>query len=497
MEAVPRDARVIPCRAPSWRTALPTILVLSLCAAARAQQPGKTPAPEIPPAVSPPAAAPRVTPAPAPSPLSLTPVPSPSGPATPAAPSSASPPLSVEDAVRLALQQASTFQQATLNERIAAEDVRQARAAFLPRLESRLSLIHTSSARGVSPRTASYIAANAVDEYLGLVGLTGDVDLSGRLRATLERNVALLEAARSGAEVARRALIQATSDAYYAMALATARRRAAEQNLASAEEFERVTALSAQGGEVADVDLDRGELQTITRRDELEQARAAETVAGSALRILVGYGFAQPIGTADLVGTVPRPGEIDRLTADMISRRPEFAQFSAERRAAELGVRVARAERRPGVTYAIDGGVDTDSLRPTPLREHSGFSATLGVTIPIWDWGASRSRELQARDRAALAESARLVALRSFEQQFYDARAQALAAVARIRLAGEGVEKAERNLEVSIARYRAGEAPILEVTDAQTTLIAQRAVYYQALFDYQSARARLAQATGQ
>jgi outer membrane protein TolC len=56
---------------------------------------------------------------------------------------------------------------------------------------------------------------------------------------------------------------------------------------------------------------------------------------------------------------------------------------------------------------------------------------------------------------------------------------------------------AERNLDVSIARYRAGEAPILEVTDAQTTLIAQRTAYYQALFDYQSARARLAQAIGQ
>ncbi|MEO8349298.1 MAG: TolC family protein, partial [Acidobacteriota bacterium] len=193
-----------------------SVLVLSLCAIARGQEPARPPAPAVPPPVS--------------------------------------SPLTVDEAVHLALQQASTFQQAILNERIAAEDVRQARAAFLPQLAGTLSFIHTSPVRGVSPRVASYIAANAVDEYLGLVGLTGELDVSGRLRATLERNVALLEAARSGTEVARRALIQATSDAYYAMALATARRRAAEQNLASAEEFERVTALSAQAGEVAPVD---------------------------------------------------------------------------------------------------------------------------------------------------------------------------------------------------------------------------------------------------
>lgn len=66
-----------------------------------------------------------------------------------------------------------------------------------------------------------------------------------------------------------------------------------------------------------------------------EQARSAETAAASALRILVGYDFTQPIGTADLVVSAPQPGEVDRLTADMVSRRPEFAQLQAERRAAE------------------------------------------------------------------------------------------------------------------------------------------------------------------
>jgi outer membrane protein TolC len=403
----------------------------------------------------------------------------------------------MDEAVRLALLQASTFQQASLTERIAAEDVRQARAAFLPKLAATFTFIHTSPASGVSPRVASYIAANAVDEYLGLVGVSGELDFSGKLRATLERNVALLEAARFGTEVARRALVQATSDAYYGLALATARRRGAEQNLASAEEFERVTALSSKAGEVAPIDLDRAQLQTISRRDELEQARAAETAAASALRIVVGYEFTQPIGTADLLGSVPEPAAIERVTADMIARRPELGELQAERRAAELAVRVARAERRPGVTYALDGGVDTDSLRPTPWREHTGFSATLGVTVPIFDWGASRSRELQARDRAAIAQSSRLVSLRALEQQFFDSKTQALAAATRIRLASAGVATAERNLDVSIARYRAGEAPILEVTDAQSSLVAQRTAYYQALFDYQSARVRLAQATGQ
>ena len=121
----------------------------------------------------------------------------------------------------------------------------------------------------------------------------------------------------------------------------------------------------------------------------------------------------------------------------------------------------------------------------------------MSVTIPIFDWGASRSREQQARLRAKSFQSERNLAVRSFTQQFYAARAQALAAASRYQFLSQSVGNAERNLQASIARYRSGEAPIIEVTDAQSTLAAQRAALYQALFDYQQARARLLQVTGQ
>jgi outer membrane protein TolC len=48
--------------------------------------------------------------------------------------------------LRLANAQASTFQSAVINERIEAEYVRQARAAFLPRVTTPLSYIYTSPA---------------------------------------------------------------------------------------------------------------------------------------------------------------------------------------------------------------------------------------------------------------------------------------------------------------------------------------------------------------
>jgi outer membrane protein TolC len=297
--------------------------------------------------------------------------------------------------------------------------------------------------------------------------------------------------------VARRALAQAVIDAYYGLALATAQRSAAEQNLLAAEEFERITSLLFSGGEIASVDLTRAQLQTLTRRDELERARANEEVAAGSLRVLVGYDFASPISTTDLALAAPVSFEFQQFRVGDISRRPEFAQFEAQVNAAKQEIKIARADRLPSLSYSLLGGFDTDSLRPPRLKEHTGVSAAFSLSIPIFDWGASRSRERQARLRAQIAENERTIAQRGFTQQFYAAQAQVTAAANRIRLAGTGVTQAQNNLNASIARYRAGEAQIIEVTDALTTLAAQRFALYQAIFDYQTALARLRQATGQ
>ncbi|HEX8887870.1 MAG TPA: TolC family protein, partial [Pyrinomonadaceae bacterium] len=178
-------------------------------------------------------------------------------------------------------------------------------------------------------------------------------------------------------------------------------------------------------------------------------------------------------------------------------RRPEFTQFEAERRAASQDIRIARADRLPQLSFSLNGGFDTDSLRPVRLKEHTGVSAAFNLSIPIFDWGASRSRERQAQLRLQVAENERRQAVRGFTLAFNSARTQALSAATRIRLAATGIAQAQSNLDASIARYRAGEAQIIEVTDAQTTLAAQRLAFYQAIFDYQVALARLRQAAGQ
>ena len=406
--------------------------------------------------------------------------------------------ISLAGAVDLALRQASAYINAQLNEKIAAEDVRQARAAFMPKITAPLTLIYTTpSIKAGAPREPSFISADAVSVYQVLLNASGDVDISGRLRAMVRRNRALLESAHAGTAVARRELIQAVVDAYFGLALSTTKRRGAESNVQAAIEFEENTRLQLEAGEVAPVDLVRSRLQTAVRRDELAQARTDETVNGDSLRMLIGGDFGEPIATEDLLTKMPVPDEIQRFSEAAIHTRPEFAQYESDRRAAEAEISAARSERRPQMAYSLSPGFITDSLSPVPVREHSGVQATVSLTIPIFDWGTSRSRETQARLRMQQLENSHKLAERQFVQAFYTSRTQALSAEDRIVQLNRSIADAENNVSASIARYRAGEGPITEVIDAQNLLVTQRQLLYQAIFDYQTAKSRLARAVGQ
>src|SRR6266404_1074079 len=198
------------------------------------------------PTVNIPQASPVPTPTAFPTPIP-TPYPTPLPVPSPINPFDVVRPLTLTEAVDLALLQASSYKAAQINELIAGEDVKQARAAFLPKVAAPLNFIYTSPSIGPTrPRPPSFLGANAITEYQALLNAAGEIDTSGKLRATLLKNQALVESARAGTEIARRELTQAVAEAYFNLSLATTKRRGAESNLSAALDFENNTRLNLE-----------------------------------------------------------------------------------------------------------------------------------------------------------------------------------------------------------------------------------------------------------
>ncbi|HLL72159.1 MAG TPA: TolC family protein [Pyrinomonadaceae bacterium] len=400
--------------------------------------------------------------------------------------------LTVDEAVTLALANASVYQQSRLEEESAREDVRQARAAFLPQFSIPLGYIGTTPSQVRAPGeplTFSFVSASAINETTAFLNATGPIDLSGKLRASLRRSRALLAATRAGTLMAKRELTLATVDAYYGLVLARQKRRLADETLALAEAFVNLALRRQARGEGEEADIHRIRSAAATRRDELEQARLAESAAMSLLRVLTGVDFVTHIGVARLMQDVPTVADFLSYTEEMVKLRPELDHLDAQQRAAREEARLARRELFPELTYSFNAGFDTADIRR--LRQYSGGSAIISLNIPLWNFGASRSRETQARLRARSLDLQREQTLQRLRQEFYDQRAAALSALARIKLAESAANSAQQNLNLIFVRYRQDEADITDVIDAQGNSALTRLAYYQAIADYRTARVRL------
>jgi outer membrane protein TolC len=99
-----------------------------------------------------------------------------------------------------------------------------------------------------------------------------------------------------------------------------------------------------------------------------------------------------------------------------------------------------------------------------------GYSSVASLQIPIFSWGADRSKLKQAelrRDQAHVELSFAQRQLLSHLRQFYSE-----AAVARSEMESltSSAAMAADSLRLTTLRYQAGEATVLEVVDAQNTL---------------------------
>lgn len=401
--------------------------------------------------------------------------------------------ITVEQAVQLALSNASLYLQAQIDEHIANEDVRQARAAFLPQFSIPLTYIGNTSSRyrlPDEPLIYSFVSSSAINQTSAFINATGTVDLAGRLRAALRRSRAQLAAARAGTQVARRALVISTVDAYYGLALARQKRRLADETLALAEAFVKIAEnLQARGELEEPTDLLRARSAALLRRDELEQARAAESAAMDLLRVLTGLDFSIHIAHPLLTNDLPTTSDFSGYTEELLKTRPELSQIESLKRAALEDERIARRELWPELTYSLNGGFDAADFRP--LTRYSGGQAIISLNIPVFNWGASRSREAQARFRARSLDLQRESTLQQLRQEFYTARANALSAIERAAMTRAATEASQQNLTLTFAAYRLKKGTILDVIDAQANYAEARLAYYQAIADYRTNRIRL------
>lgn len=423
-----------------------------------------------------------------------------------AAPTQAPLTLTLQDAIQRARANSLPFQSALTDQGVAHEDTVQARAALLPKLDYNNNFIYTQPAAATtgsanpgelaSGQVPRFIANNAVHEYLSQG--VAEESLGYTQVADYRRARALEAVARAKAEVAARGLVLTVVQNYYGFIAAQRKYATMQQAAGEAQRFLDLSRKLENGGEVAHSDVIKAEIQSNDRQRDLREARLAMDKARLDLSVLLFPNFDENFTVIDDSEMAPPLEAFDEFARTAQARNPDLRASTAALDASRYELSSARAGYFPSLTLDYLYGIDAPQFAvhaPDGTR-NLGYAASATLNIPLWNWGATRSKIIQADLRRKLAERELSFTQRKLLADIRTLYDEAAAARDELTLLKQSSDLASESLRLTTLRYQGGEATVLEVVDAQNTLTQARNAYSDGLVRYRTALANLQTLTG-
>lgn len=412
-------------------------------------------------------------------------------------------PITLDEAIRRAEANEPGFAAAAAESRATALERRDAKAALLPSATFHNQYVFTESNRtkatttqgGIDQSLPVFIANNSLHEYYSQGSVNETVGLAQV--ATVRLADANAAKAQAEAEIARRGLVQTVVGLYYGIGSATQKVQVAQRALDEASRFLNVTTEREQGREAAHSDVIKARLSQQQRQRELDDVTLTESKARLELGVLL---FPDP-RTAFTLAEPPAPTDLpDRGSIDAAAKNnnPEIRSALAGLEASQAEHLTAEAALLPDLTLNFSYGIDAPQFAkygPDGAR-NLGYSASATVDLPVWDWLTSERKAKEAKIRSQAARTALTSAQRTLLANlatFYD---EAQVAQRQLGSLDATVTDARESLRLTNMRYVNGEGTVLDVVDAQNTLITAENAQADGMVRYQTALAQLETLTG-
>lgn len=406
--------------------------------------------------------------------------------------------IKLEDAIARARQYGGQIQSANLGVLQAREDTFQARANRLPTVNAFNQMIYTE---GNGTPSGVFVANDGVHIYNEQAVVHQDLFALAR-KGEINRALAAEAIARAKIDVAVRGLNATVIQNYYA--IVTAQRHAAntQMSIQEAERFLDITQKQEKGGEVAHADVIKAQIDLAQRQRDGKEAQLAIDKAKIALGVLIFPNYSSAFSVVDDLQEVAVPPTAAEAQASAVASNPDIKAAQAGVLEAGYEVGIARYQYLPSFAVDFFYGIDANqfavngrTIEGDP-RHNLGYSAQATLNIPVWNWGATKSKIKQAELKRDQAQVDLTVAQRTLEGNLATAYAESQGAQSQLESLRTSTDLARESLRLTVLRYQAGEATALEVVDAQNTVTQSRNAYDDGLARYRIALANLKLLTG-
>jgi outer membrane protein TolC len=421
-------------------------------------------------------------------------------------------PLSLAEAIRIALDQSPDLETAEHRTNAAHAAIDQTEAAFYPQVrmsggyaatnDSVQAFMMTLGQRDFDP-TANFNHPSTTDNLNIRFKAIYSIYNGGRDRAGREAALATSEAQQQQLAATQNALVLEVTRAFHtirkARRLVEVERAATasmEANLAVAQSrFEQGLALKS--------DVLDAEVRLAEAREREVRAQTALARSNTLFRSVLGVGEGERVTASEAADDT----ELDDLAQQQaaadalqdaaqpleVSRRPEWQAAQRAVEALEQEVRVAFGGYLPRVdafaNYDLNSGLGNDF--------EDSWIAGVNIEVDLFDGFLTHSRVHESRARVLESRAWLRRVLLDLQAEARQAQLGVREAAARLATSTRSVAQAQESLEIAKDRYAGGLALLTQVLDAETALSAARQRRIAARADYRIMRASLGWALGQ
>lgn len=345
---------------------------------------------------------------------------------------------------------------------------------------------------GPAPPTITFVFPGSDTNQVALrLGVQFPLYTGGRV----ESQIALAEANLRGAQAVFARTIQQVvfqaQQAYLTALLARENLAAAQRSLDQANESLRVARARVAAGVVAEFDALQADVSVAGAQQGLVRAEIGVRNGDAALNAMLNQPLGTPLAFADTLEPRAVAGTMEAAIEQALRTRPELVEIRSRAEAARASIELAASGGRPSLTlssgYEFSG--PTGSI-------FGAWSATLAVTLSLYDGGITRERIREAELRV---EQLKVLEAQTRQRIELDVRQAWLAleqAGGELTATGRGVEQAREATRIAGVRYQAGVGTLLEVTTAQSSLAQAEFSLASARFSQNLARVQVILAVG-
>jgi outer membrane protein TolC len=417
-------------------------------------------------------------------------------------------PLTLQEAVKIALEKNPLRKAAIADTRVSSADVREARSLLMPRVT-----FSETATRGNDPVyvfgsklrqqhfTAEDFSLNKLNtpspfgNFNTRFGGSWNLFDSFASWHGVSRAKQMNEAAGHQLERTQQEIVFRVVDAYYGALLANKQLELAEQAVKTSQSILDRSQTRFDSGLVVESDLLTAKVRMAARRQEFIRARnnldLARTEVDAAMGVPLDSLFQPSETLTERALSVPVLQEVEKLA---LTNRPDLKRIQSEESGHRQSVAIAKSSFGPRVSAFAGWEMDN----PTFVAGGGGNNWLGGIEVQfdIFQGGAKRAELFRQRAleekvvamKQAASDAVRLEVRRAYYET--DANRQ------QIEVARAAIAQAQESLRINQDRYESGLTTITDLLGAEDAARRSQTDYWEAVYHFQTSYANLELASG-